>query len=142
MQTTRTFDGLEIAIIGISAKFPLSDDYRVFWDNLAAGKELTSAYSDDELRRLGVSDEQLSDRNYVKSAANIEGKEYFDHGFFGYRPAEAALMDPQIRIFHEHCWKALEDAFQGIGGEVALVREPEKLTTNAPPFGLFARLIC
>ena len=40
----------------------------------------------------------------------MEGKEYFDSGFFNYRPDEAKLMDPQMRIFHECVWEALEDA--------------------------------
>ena len=34
----------------------------------------------------------------------------FDAAFFGYSPKEAAIMDPQHRIFLEICWEAFEDA--------------------------------
>jgi acyl transferase domain-containing protein len=30
--------------------------------------------------------------------------------FFGYTPKEAETMNPQMRIFHEYSWHALEDA--------------------------------
>ena len=34
----------------------------------------------------------------------------FDAAFFGYSPREAAVMDPQHRLFLEVCWEAFEDA--------------------------------
>jgi len=110
MKTKSTYVGLEIAIIGMSGQFPMSPDCAAYWNNLMAGKELTTHYSDDELLKRGVRPEELNDSLFVKSSAVLDGKEYFDHQFFDYRPEEAALMDPQIRHFHAHCWKALEDA--------------------------------
>ncbi len=104
------YDGLEIAIIGMSGQFPSSPDCNVYWQNLMAGKELITEYPDEALLKRGVRPEELADDRFVKSMAVLEGKEYFDHQFFDYRPEEAALMDPQTRIFHTHSWKALEDA--------------------------------
>lgn len=117
MKPMSAYDGLEIAIIGMSGQFPFSPDCNVYWQNLMAGKELTREYSDDELLKQGVRPEELDDSQFVKSAAVLEGKEYFDHLFFDYRPEEAAMMDPQIRMFHTHSWKALEDAGYASGRE-------------------------
>ena len=46
----------------------------------------------------------------MKAGSILEGKEYFDSAFFRYRPDEAKVMDPQMRIFHECVWEAIEDA--------------------------------
>jgi acyl transferase domain-containing protein/thioesterase domain-containing protein len=117
MKLMRAYDGLEIAIIGMSGQFPMSPDCNVFWQNLLAGKELTREYPDEELLKQGVRPEEIADSRFVKSAAVLDGKEYFDHRFFDYRPEEAAMMDPQIRMFHTHSWKALEDAGYASGRE-------------------------
>ncbi len=104
------YDGLEIAVIGMSGQFPKCPDCKIFWSNLAEGKDLITTFTDEQLKARGVSDAQLHSETYVKSEAILENKDLFDHGFFGYSTEESALMDPQIRLFHEHCWKALEDA--------------------------------
>ena len=46
----------------------------------------------------------------LKHPGVLEYAEYFDASFFGYTPAEAEIMNPQMRIFHECAWEALEDA--------------------------------
>lgn len=48
--------------------------------------------------------------NYVPARGVLTGSDCFDAAFFGYSLREAAMMDPQIRLFHECCWHALEDA--------------------------------
>ena len=106
----KIYDGLEIAVIGISGQFPKSEDYRSYWKNLCEEGDLFTHFTDQEVLDSGVSKNNLNNERYVKVSGVLEGKEYFDHGFFEYRPEEVSLMDPQIRIFHEHCWKALEDA--------------------------------
>ncbi|OQP61101.1 hypothetical protein A3860_05115 [Niastella vici] len=110
MSPDNGYNGLEIAIIGLSGRFPQSNDYREYWQHLKEGKELITHYSDKELILSGVPEAHLQDVAYVKSMGSVGGKEYFDNRFFGYTAEEASLMDPQIRVFHEHCWKALEDA--------------------------------
>lgn len=110
MTSTKKYDGLEIAIIGISGRFPDSNNYRQFWQHLKDGKELIKTFTDEELKKGGVSEKTLRDSSYVKSVGVINNKDHFDAGFFGYSPSEAAFMDPQIRLFHEHCWETLEDA--------------------------------
>jgi acyl transferase domain-containing protein/acyl carrier protein len=109
MAESRKYDGLEIAIIGMAGQFPQSNDCIEFWQNLSQGICGIRSYTDEELKEAGVPQSLRQNPRYVKAEGNIEHKDIFDHGFFGYTAEEAALMDPQIRIFHEYCWKALED---------------------------------
>ncbi|WP_343672284.1 SDR family NAD(P)-dependent oxidoreductase [Chitinophaga sp.] len=111
MTTSEQYNGLEIAITGISAQFPQSADHREFWKHLAAGRELLTFYSREEQLAMGVPESLLQNEQYVPTGGGrVHDKDHFDHMFFGYTPDEAALMDPQIRLFHQHCWHALEDA--------------------------------
>ena len=54
--------------------------------------------------------ELLSDPHYVKAQPVLEGFDRFDASFFGFAPQDAAIMDPQHRVFLEVGWEALEDA--------------------------------
>ncbi|OON70558.1 hypothetical protein B0919_00590 [Hymenobacter sp. CRA2] len=100
---------MEIAIIGMSGRFPHSADHRQFWQHLKQGHELLHTFSDEELRQAGVPESSLQDRRYVKTVGVVDDKDCFDASFFGYSVPEATFMDPQIRLFHEQCWTALED---------------------------------
>ena len=102
--------GLEIAVIGMSGRFPGAINLDEFWENIRLGKETVSHFSDSELLEYGVTPELLKNPNYVKTKGVMEGIELFDAHFFGYSPREAQGMDPQIRIMHECVWHALEDA--------------------------------
>ncbi|HJT74538.1 MAG TPA: polyketide synthase, partial [Chitinophaga sp.] len=110
MTTAKEYNGLEIAIIGMSGQFSASPNHREYWQNLKDGRELIKQYTDDELRKTGMKEEILSNERYIRSFGVLENKDCFDPSFFGYTAEEAALMDPQIRVFHEQCWNALEDA--------------------------------
>lgn len=99
-----------IAIIGISGKFPKSENIFELWNNLIQGNELNRFYSDSELEKLGVNLDLINNNKYVKSSSFIEDSGSFDHSFFGYTKEEAILMDPQIRILHEQAWLSLEDS--------------------------------
>lgn len=100
----------DIAIIGMSGKFSGSRNIREFWKNIRAGKELVHFYSEEELLDKGMDSALLKDDTYIKIGSRIDSKNSFDAAFFGYTKEEAGLMDPQIRLFHEHTWKALDDA--------------------------------
>jgi acyl transferase domain-containing protein/acyl carrier protein len=104
-------NGMEIAIIGMSGAFPGAPDLATFWDNLKEGVESLSFSSLAEDAALGVPDELLKNPAYVFSRGGVlSDKDAFDAPVFGYTDREASLMDPQIRIFHEHAYKALEEA--------------------------------
>jgi acyl transferase domain-containing protein/ubiquinone/menaquinone biosynthesis C-methylase UbiE len=103
-------DDLDIAIIGMSGRFPGARNIDEFWRNLVAGVESIQALDERELREAGVSAEALADPNYVRVSSRIEGVEWFDAEFFGYNPREAARIDPQQRLLLEAGWETLEDA--------------------------------
>ncbi|MEM7592463.1 MAG: SDR family NAD(P)-dependent oxidoreductase [Cyanobacteria bacterium P01_A01_bin.83] len=90
--------GLEVAVIGVSGRFPGSKNLEDFWENLVNGVELTSVFTDS-----------ASDKT-IKAGAVLEDVELFDAEFFGYNPREAETMDPQHRMFLECAWEALENA--------------------------------
>jgi acyl transferase domain-containing protein len=69
-----------------------------------------SLFSDQELLLAGVESSLVGNSNYVKAAPMLRDVEMFDASFFGYSPKDAALMDPQQRLFLEVCWEAFESA--------------------------------
>jgi phthiocerol/phenolphthiocerol synthesis type-I polyketide synthase E len=99
-----------IAIIGMAGRFPGADDIAAFWSLLREGREGITRFTEAELRDAGVPDSLLRLPNYVRAAPVIADHDGFDAGFFGYSAREAALLDPQHRVFLESCWAALEDA--------------------------------
>ena len=103
-------DGSEIAIIGMSCRFPGAQDLATYWRNLRDGVESISQLTNEEIQASGVDPALFQMPNYVKAAPVLEAIDMFDAGFFGYTPREAEFMDPQQRLFLECAWHALEHA--------------------------------
>lgn len=101
---------LDIAIIGMSGRFPQARNLDTFWQNLRDGLEAISFFSDQELESMGVDATTLNEPNYVKANAVLENIELFDASFFDYSPKTAEIIDPQHRLFLETAWEALESA--------------------------------
>jgi polyketide synthase PksJ len=101
---------LGIAVIGMSCRFPAAKNCDEFWDNLKNGVESISFLAKEELIKAGADPDLVTHPNYVAAKGILADKNHFDAAFFNYTPAEAEIMDPQVRIFHECCWEALEDA--------------------------------
>lgn len=99
-----------VAVIGMAGRFPGADDVAQFWQNLRNGVESVTFFTDEELETAGVSPELMNRPDYVRSKAILKDAEFFDAGFFGYTPREAAAMDPQHRVFLECAWAALENS--------------------------------
>ncbi len=110
MDSSANPTGLEIAVIGMAGRFPGAGNIDEFWENLKIGVESISFYSHEELLEAGTDAQMLTNPNYVKAHAMLEDGDCFDASFFGYTPREAQIMDPQLRVFHECVWHALEDA--------------------------------
>src|SRR5438093_8798579 len=102
----------DIAIVGMSGRFPGARSLDEFWHNLAGGIESITCLSDQEILESGVPASYLSNPSYVKAAPILEEPGHFDAGFFGFSPMEARTMDPQHRILLELAHEALEDAGQ------------------------------
>ena len=99
----------DIAIIGMSGRFPGAENVEQLWKNLLDKKNSISRWSKDEIDP-SVPDELRNDPDYVAARGVITDADKFDAAFFGVNPRVAALMDPQQRVFLETAWAALEDA--------------------------------
>jgi amino acid adenylation domain-containing protein len=108
-QDDATFDN-HIAIVGMAGRFPQAGNLDRFWENLRDGVESISFFSEQELLATGVSPATLSDPRYVRAAGVLADVDLFDANFFGFSAREAALLDPQQRLFLECSWQALEEA--------------------------------
>ena len=99
----------QIAIIGMSGRFPGAKSVSQFWQNQLNGLEAISHFTTEELE-VPNAHELAGHPNYVKARSILPDVELFDADFFGIYPREAELMDPQHRLFLECCWETFEDA--------------------------------
>lgn len=104
------YKGTEIAVIGLSGRFPGADNVEEFWENILHKEVSTSVFTDQDLRESGIKEAVYKNVNYVKKKPVIEKADQFDRGLFGYAKWEADIMDPQVKVFHECVYHALEDA--------------------------------
>jgi acyl transferase domain-containing protein/acyl carrier protein len=108
--TDDQYNGSEIAIIGLSCRFPGARTPEEFWNNLRDGVESISFLRDEELEPSNLDPADINDPHYVKAASVLDDIESFDAPFFRFSPREAEIMDPQQRLFMECAWESLEAA--------------------------------
>ncbi|WP_067895284.1 hybrid non-ribosomal peptide synthetase/type I polyketide synthase [Nocardia vaccinii] len=101
-----------IAVIGMDGRFPGASDLAAFWDNLVEGREGAREFTLAQFLAAGGTEAEFADPALVRVASTVDGIDQFDADFFGYRPSEAELIDPQQRLFLECCHQALEQAGQ------------------------------
>ncbi len=104
------YHGSEVAIVGMSGRFPGADSPAELWRNIRAGVESIRHFSERELLAAGVDPELMRQPQYVAAGTLVEQADLFDASFFGYTPREAEVMDPQHRLFLQSAVEALEDA--------------------------------
>ncbi|MFH1060591.1 MAG: amino acid adenylation domain-containing protein [Pseudomonadota bacterium] len=139
-----------IAVIGLAGRFPGAVDVDQLWRNLLAGVGSIRFFSPDELRAAGVNEALLNDPAYVPAKGWLADSDRFDAEFFGYGEAEAAAMDPQLRLLHQCALHALERTgydpwrFSGaIGLYAGASPNPTWLAAvpgGAPPSALYAAM--
>nr|WP_314464369.1 SDR family NAD(P)-dependent oxidoreductase [uncultured Clostridium sp.] len=95
----------QIAIIGMSGRFPQAKDTSELWEKLEAGKDLTK-----EADRWDLGNYYQENQEYCNQGGFLDEMDKFDPLFFRISGIEAACMDPQQRIFLEESYRALEDA--------------------------------
>lgn len=97
-----------IAVIGMAGRFPGAANLDAFWDNLKSGREGRSELDREQLLRQGVAAANQPD--WVAASMSLDDIDCFDAPFFGISDKQASWMDPQIRLFLQTCWHAMEDA--------------------------------
>lgn len=110
MNNETTNSVYDIAIIGMSGRFPMAKNIHEYWENLIDGRECFTQLNDEQIIASGVDPELLKDPDYVKVSPILDDYDKFDSQFFGYTPREGSMIDPQQRLFLECCWEAFEDA--------------------------------
>jgi len=103
---------LDIAIIGLSGRYPQARNIEEFWLNLRDGLNCITEVPEDrwDWRAYYSEDRSQPGRHYSKWGGFIADVDKFDPLFFNISPNEAEYMDPQERLFLEHAWMAMEDA--------------------------------
>ncbi|GIQ69512.1 hypothetical protein DUZ99_18475 [Xylanibacillus composti] len=108
----------DIAIIGLSMRMPGAHTLEQFWHNLSRKRECIGEYP---IHRRRDSEPFIRTHTTLKTdeitysiGGYLDEVDKFDYDFFQLSPMEAALMDPNHRMFLESCWSAIEDA--GYGG--------------------------
>jgi acyl transferase domain-containing protein len=97
-----TVDDRGVAIVGIAGRYPQAPDLERFCEVLAGGRDCVTALPPARRRPGWPVD--------LMWGAFLDDVDRFDPLLFGITPRDAALMDPQERIFLEVVWTALEDA--------------------------------
>ncbi|MDC9589598.1 beta-ketoacyl synthase N-terminal-like domain-containing protein [Xenorhabdus sp. XENO-10] len=103
-------EDLDIAVVGLSGRFPGAENCTEFWRNLLMGVDGISRFTEEELLQAGHDIQKIRNKDFVPVNGVLEGANYFDAEFFGYSQAEAALLDPQTRLMMQCVWHALENA--------------------------------
>lgn len=101
----------DIAVVGVSGRYPMAETLDQFWDNLCRGRHCISEVPSDRWNWRDHIDETLSDGKYTyKWGGFIKDVDKFDPQFFNISPREAEHIDPQERLFLQTAWHTLEDA--------------------------------
>jgi acyl transferase domain-containing protein len=100
----------DIAIISMAGRFSRAMSVDELWQYLCNGVELIRFYSDEEMLALGVHPDRLRRPGYIKVETNVDDLDMFDALFFAFNPREADVLNPQVRIFMECAWEAMETA--------------------------------
>ncbi len=86
----------QIAVIGMSCRFPGASNVEQYWQNLKSGVESITRWVDAQGR--------------IRAAATLPQIDMFDALTFGIPPREARMLDPQHRLFLECALEVFEDA--------------------------------
>lgn len=116
LQNTNNSNKRDIAVIGMSAKFPFADSFNEFWNvvlknSISCVREfpLNRARQIEPIfSRLGLENIEFAKGSYLEDIGS------FDYRFFQISYREAKLMDPNQRLFLQSAWEAIENA--GYGG--------------------------
>ena len=111
-ENNRESERMDIAVIGISGRYPQAETLDEFWENLCKGRNCITEVPKGrwDWNAFYHKDRGKVDSIYSKWGGFIEGIDLFDPLFFQIAPREAERMDPQERLFLETAYSSIEDA--------------------------------
>ena len=128
----------DIAVIGLSCRFPGAPDATAFWNLLRRGESAIGRTPEERWAEVG--------REWF--GGFVEGIDEFDPEFFRLSEEDAAIMDPQARLILEESARTLYDAGYGehgldgrrvgvyIGARASAARDENILRAANPILGL------
>ncbi|WP_258382834.1 beta-ketoacyl synthase N-terminal-like domain-containing protein [Streptomyces sp. NTH33] len=104
--------GMDIAIIGVSGRYPEAADLDRFWENLSSGRDSVRRIPTGRWERpaWAGSTDGSGDGAADDWGGFLDGIDLFDPLFFQISLREAEYVDPHERLFLECAHHALEDA--------------------------------
>jgi polyketide synthase PksL len=103
--------GTDIAIVGMSGRFPGARGIHEFWANLKSGVISIGEIPKNRWDWQKVFEKPQDPRvAAVRWGGFMPDVDKFDSGFFDISPREAKLMDPQQRLMLLCAWETIEDA--------------------------------
>jgi polyketide synthase PksM len=105
----------EIAVIGISGRFPKAATPGELWKNLVANRDCVEEIPASRWDALQLFSPDAKSESAIRSkwGGFIDGIEYFDPLFFRLSPKEAEQLDPQQKLFLQCAWEVMEDGGYG-----------------------------
>ncbi|NNB91405.1 SDR family NAD(P)-dependent oxidoreductase, partial [Corallococcus exiguus] len=102
----------DIAIIGMSGRYPQAEDLEQYWHNLETGRDCIEEIPTErwDYRPLFDATRREPGSLYAKWGGFLKRVDRFDATFFQISPLIARFMDPQERLFLETAWSCMEDA--------------------------------
>ncbi|MCV2458432.1 phosphopantetheine-binding protein [Streptomyces sp. ICN988] len=112
----------DIAVVAVTGRYPGAPDIETLWSNLQGGVTSITEVPEDrwDWRKHFDNRRGRLNSSYGKWGGFLDGVADFDAEFFGILPSDAAVMDPQERLFLLACWDLLEQA----GGLGRTTHEP------------------
>jgi acyl transferase domain-containing protein len=134
VKPARQANAADIAIVGLAGRYPGAPDLETFWTRLYEGADCivdVPASRWDWRTYCAASPDQASPDRLNRSPGRwggfLDDVDMFAPLFFQISPRDAALMDPQERLFLEQAWLAIEDAGHTRDSLAGPVRPAERL---------------
>ncbi len=102
----------DIAVIGMSGRYPRARSVAEFWQNLLRGRDCIDEIPQDRpgFGRYAELARQRYGDAWHRWGGWLKDVDAFDAPFFRISPIEARYLDPQQRLFLEVAWECVEDA--------------------------------
>ncbi|MFD5818893.1 type I polyketide synthase [Streptomyces sp. NPDC127038] len=120
----------DVAVIGMSCRFPGVHGVAEFWDLLREGRSTIGTFPGQRAADARSAYPSHPDAATLGSGSFLETVDGFDAAFFDTAPGEAAAMDPVQRLGLELAWEAVEDA--GLPASALAGREVDVVVGAAP----------
>ncbi|SYX83882.1 Amino acid adenylation domain-containing protein (fragment) [Paenibacillus alvei] len=112
LKAEQAAERMDIAIIGLSGRYPGANNVGELWDNLYSAKDCITEIPPERWDfRLHFQEASIGNgKKQSKWGGFLDGVNRFDPMFFNISPRDAEMMDPQERLFLECVYEVIEDA--------------------------------